>query len=78
MVGSRIGTIVIFDRYQDQTSGTFVYNAKSSKIVKAILGDSCITNEGMETAFGWKNIGWQIDEIFDEVEETLEDEQETK
>lgn len=50
LLGTIVGTIAVFDRYSDQSeevNPVFVYNARSSKTLKYLIGGSALTDDDM-------------------------------
>lgn len=63
-IGTRFGTVVIFDRFSDQTNaGVYVANYPKETIFKYLVGTSSITDEAMVNIFGFDNLGQVIEKI---------------
>ena len=78
LMGTRFGTVAVFDRYNDQTNGgTYVVNYRTNPLLKLILGDGAITGDTMIELFWRKNqhIHHIIEEIAEHfvMEEVLEE-----
>lgn len=69
LIGTRYGTVGIFDRFKGQTEdGIYVMNVPSrNTLIKELLGHSNLTYEQMVVAIGRRsNLGLLIEEIFEE------------
>ena len=69
-IGTRLGTIVVFQRYSNPTK-VIAYNAQTSSILKALLGDSALTENRVCSLIGRFGLNWDIENIFKEAEKHL-------
>lgn len=68
-VGTQLGTVVIFDRYKNQTDdGIYVYNAPRSTLLGTILGQSNISSDTMNLVFDYYDLSHLIDGIIKEIQ----------
>ena len=77
LIGTRFGTVVVFDRYSGQTDGgVYVHNHRTNKLLKTTIGDSNISGSSMENILDWfdpakRNIGHLIEEIYAEIKKGI-------
>lgn len=80
MIGTRFGTIVLFQRYEYGGNDTIVYNAPGRSLVKELLGTTSLDALRLEHITGYsqkygklsKNIGEIIEYIMEDLEEIKE------
>ena len=68
LMGTRFGTVVVFDRYKDQTDGgVYVVNHNGNPLFKLIFGSGAITGDTMAQLFWRKD--QHIHHIIEEIAE---------
>lgn len=74
LIGTRLGTVVVFDRYPDQTDGgVYVTNSPKGSIFSILLSGSSVGEDEMIRLLGpWgrvdQNLGWAIEQIAQDFE----------
>lgn len=72
LIGTRFGTVVLFDRYSKQTDGgTYVTNAPTNWVLKQFMSNSAVGEaEAYRLLGSWKpenNLGYTIEELAKEL-----------
>lgn len=68
IVGTRLGNVVVFDRYTGNESGVFVYNCTQTLESIYLIRNNSLSDDDMRSIFGLRgcnaNIGLRIEQLY--------------